>query len=68
MAYGDFKDVTRRTAFDKRLRGKAFNVAENPKYDAYQRSLGSMACKFFNKKSSNSAVKYVKQGICWRIT
>ena len=50
------------------MRDKAFNVAENPKYDAYQRSLGSMACKLFNKKSSNSAVKYVKQGICWRIT
>ena len=32
MAYGDFKDLTRRTAFDKILRDKAFNTANNPKY------------------------------------
>ena len=28
MAYGDFKDLTKRTAFDKMLRDKAFNIAE----------------------------------------
>ena len=33
MAYGDFKDIKRRTASDKILRDKAFNIAENPKYD-----------------------------------
>ena len=33
MAYGDFKDLTRRTASDKILRDKAFNIANNPKYD-----------------------------------
>ena len=33
MAYGDFKDLTRRTASDKLLRDKVFNIAENPKYD-----------------------------------
>ena len=27
MAYGDFNDLTRRTAFDKILRDKAFNIA-----------------------------------------
>ena len=32
MAYGDFKDLARRTAYDKVLRDKAFNIAENPKY------------------------------------
>ena len=32
MAYGDFKDLTRRTASDKVLRDKAFNIAKNPKY------------------------------------
>ena len=32
MAYGDFKDLTRRTAFGEELRDKAFNVAKNPKY------------------------------------
>ena len=35
MAYGDFKDLKRRTASDKTLRGKAFNIAKNPKYDGY---------------------------------
>ena len=33
MAYGDFKDIKRRTASDKILRDKAFIIAENPKYD-----------------------------------
>ena len=33
MAYGDFKNSTRRTASDKILRDKAFNIAKNPKYD-----------------------------------
>ena len=30
MAYGDFKDLTRRTASDKILSNKAFNIAKNP--------------------------------------
>ena len=30
MAYEDFKDLTKRTASDKVLRDKAFNIAENP--------------------------------------
>ena len=30
LAYGDFKDLTRRTASDKILREKAFNIAKNP--------------------------------------
>ena len=33
MTYGDFKDLNRRTASDKVLRGKAFIIAKNPKYD-----------------------------------
>ena len=36
MVYGDFKDLTRRTASDKILRDKAFNIAKNSKYDRYQ--------------------------------
>ena len=32
MAYGDFKDLNRRTAADKLLRDKAFNIAKNPYY------------------------------------
>ena len=33
MAYGDFKDLARRTAFDRVLRDKAFNIAKIPAYD-----------------------------------
>ena len=36
MAYGNFKDLTRRTASDKILRDKEFNIAENLKYDGCQ--------------------------------
>ena len=39
---GDFKDLAKRTASDKVLRDKAFNIARNPKYDGYQRGLTSM--------------------------
>ena len=42
MAYGYFKDLARRTASDKMLRDKAFNMAKNLKYDGYQRGLASM--------------------------
>ena len=48
MAYEDFKDLIRRTASDKILRDKAFNVAKNPKCDVYQRGLVSMVYKFFD--------------------
>ena len=47
LAYGDFKDLTRRTASDKILCDEAFNIAENPKYDGYQRGLASMVYNFF---------------------
>ena len=39
MAYGDFKDLKRRTQSDKVLKDKAFAIASNPKYDGYQRRL-----------------------------
>ena len=57
MAFGDFKDLNRRTAADKLLRDKVFNIAKNPKYDGYQRGLASVAYKFFNKKTSAGTVK-----------
>ena len=56
MAYGDFKDLARRTASDKALRNKAFNIAKNPKYDGYQGGLASMVYKFIDKKSKGSGV------------
>ena len=56
MAYGDFKDLARRTASDKVLRDKVFNIAKNPKYDGYQRGLASMVYKFSDKKSKGSGI------------
>ena len=56
MAYRDFKDLARRTAADKVLRDKAFNIAKNPKYDGYQEGLASMVYKFFDRKSKGSGV------------
>ena len=49
MAYGDFKDLKRRTYSDNVLRDKAFNIAKYPKYDRYQRGLTPMAYKFLVK-------------------
>ena len=49
MAYGGFKDQAQRTASDKVLRNKAFNIAKNPKYDGYQRGHASMVYKFLIK-------------------
>ena len=50
MAYGDFKDLTKRTTSDKILRGKAFNIAKNPKskYHGYHRGLASKVYKLFD--------------------
>ena len=59
VTYGDFKDLTSRTASDKILRDKAFNIAKNPKYDGYQRGLASMVYKYFDKKISGGTIKNV---------
>ena len=56
MAYEDFKDLKKRTASDKLLRDKVFNIAKNPKYDGYQRGLVSRVYKFFDKKSTGGGV------------
>ena len=56
MAYGDFKDLARRTVSDKVLSDKSFNIAKNPKYDRYQRGLASMIYNFLKKKSGGSGV------------
>ena len=57
MAYRDFKDLTRRTASDKILRDKTFNIATNAKYDGYQRGLASMLYKSFDKRTSGGSIK-----------
>ena len=50
MAYGDFKDLNRRTFANKVLCDKAFNIDNDPKYGGYQRGLVSMVYKFSDKK------------------
>ena len=57
MSYGVFKDLTRRTASDKIMHDKAFNIAKNPKYGGCQRRLASMVYKFFDEKTSGGTVK-----------
>ena len=50
MAYGDFKDLTRRTASNQISHDKAFNIIKNSKSDSYQKVLASMVYNFFDKK------------------
>ena len=57
MAYGDFKDLARRTASDKLLHDKTFNIAKISEYDGYQRVLASMVYKFFDKEASVSGAE-----------
>ena len=57
MAYGKYKDLEKRTQSDKVLKDKALKIANNPKYDGYQRELVSMVYKFFDKKSKGSSIK-----------
>ena len=46
MAYDDCKDLSRRTASDKVLRNKAFEIASKPDYYGCQPRLTSMAYTF----------------------
>ena len=50
MAYGKSEDLAGRIESDKALRGEAFKIASNPKYDRYQGGLASVVYKFFDKK------------------
>ena len=59
MAYGDFEDLNRRTFAAKVFCNKAFDIAEDPKYDDYQHGFASMVYKFFDKKPSVSGVKNI---------
>ena len=57
MAYVGFKDLARKTACNKILCDKAFNIVKNLKYHGYQRGLTSMVYKFFDKKTSGGVIK-----------
>ena len=57
-AYSKYKTLTKRTQSDKILKKKkAFEIANNPKYDGYQRGLASMVYKFFEKKLKGAGIK-----------
>ena len=58
--YADHKDLINRTEADKVLRDKVYDISSNPKYDGYQRCLANMVYKFFDKKSTGSGFKRVK--------
>ena len=49
MTCGDIKDLPRRTAADKVLCNKAFDIVKNSKYDGYQPGLISMVYKLSDK-------------------
>ena len=49
MAYGGFKNLTRRMGSDKILCNKGFDIDRNPKYDGYQGGLVLIVYKFFDK-------------------
>ena len=59
-AYADHKDLINRTETEKVLRDKAYDIASNPEYDGYQRGLASMVYTFFDKKSTGSGFKKLK--------
>ena len=56
MAYGDFQDLTTRTASDKILRKKIFNIAKKLKW-WYQHGLASLVYKLFDKETSSGTAK-----------
>ena len=57
MDYGDFKDLTRKTASNKIMCDKVFNISKKSKYDGYQRSVAPMVYKFFYKNTARGTVK-----------
>ena len=61
MDYGDFKDITKRTAADKVLRDKVFSIAKDLKNDGYLRGLAPMTYKFFDKKTAGNGFKSMQE-------
>ena len=50
-AYSNSKDLAKRTISGMILKGRAYEIAINPKYDGYQRGLATMVYIFFDKKA-----------------
>ena len=56
-AYSDSKDLSKRTQSHKGLKDKAFAIANNTKYDGYQRGLASMVYKFLTRNQKELVLK-----------
>ena len=52
-AYEEFKNLTRRTDYNKIFCDKACVIAKNAKYVGYQRGLASMVYKVFDSRRRN---------------
>ena len=50
-------DLDKRTQSEKVLYEKAHEIANNLKYNGYQRGLASMVYKLFDKKSKGTGIK-----------
>ena len=59
-AYADHKNLINRTKSNKFLRDKGYDIVSNPEYDGYQRDLASMVYKIFDKESTGSGFKKLK--------
>ena len=57
MTYADFKYLPSKTASDKELLDKLFNIAKKQKYDGYRKGLALMVYKCFYEKTPGVAVK-----------
>ena len=53
----NLKIKKRGTQTDIVLKNKVLKIASNPKYNGYERGLGSMFYKFFDKKSKGCGLK-----------
>ena len=61
--YGGFRGLPRKTAYNKILHDKTFNIAKNPKYDEYQCRLPGLVYNFFDK---NPSVANILDGVVTR--
>ena len=59
MPYGYFKDLAKRTASDRVLRDKAFNIAEIPKMMDIKEVLFLWFIRFLIKKAASPAIQSV---------
>ena len=59
-----FGNLAQRTASEKKLCDKTFNIANNPKYDGYQCGLSSMTYNFLTKNRKEVLLLALRQFCC----